>query len=236
MISEEDWRKAIERTWIVRSPKQHLATFGLTNIQYWVVTEPVYGELDSASGPEGVVRTGRVIAERPALVTPTYALNLDGFSTDAYEYFQHIAATYGPNSPGILYQYKNEADKMDILGGEPRDIAHRINDDLEQRHENMTVVMVGGLDELWDVALLNFIYKFTSKSAASNAEEFRASGMLEPQPQAGGAPLAAVQRIERMFREVQSGSGNPEILKQELDRWGLFSSYEDRFLGLFRGR
>ena len=236
MISEQDWHKAIERTWIVRSPKQHLATFGLTNIKYWVVTEPIYGDLSPSSGPEGVVRTGRVVAERPALVTPTYALNLDGFSTEAYNYFKYISDTYGPNSPGILYQYKNQADKMDILGGEPRDIANRINDDLETNSENMAVVMVGGLDELWDVTLLNFIYEFTSRSAASNAAEFRANGMLEPQSQAGGAPRAAILRIERMFQEVGYGSGNPEVLKQELDRWGLFSHYEDRFLALFRRR
>ena len=221
---------------MIRSPDQHLATFGLTNIEYHVVTEPVYDELELGGGPEGVVRSGRVIAERPTLVTPTYAMNLDGFSPEAYEYFREVATTYGPNSPGILYQYKNQAEKMDILGGEPGDIANRINDDLERRKENMSVVMVGGADQLWDVSLLKFIYEFTSRSAMSNAAEFQARGLLDPQPQAGGVPGGAVQTIERMFREVEHGSGNPDILKRELDRWGLFEYYEDRFLALFRRR
>ena len=42
----QDWIRAIEQTWIVRYPKQNLATFGITNIAYYVVTEPIYREID----------------------------------------------------------------------------------------------------------------------------------------------------------------------------------------------
>ena len=119
MENERDWMRAIEQTWVVRFPKQHLATFGSTNISYYVVTEPIYRENDDAKH-EGVVRTGRVRADRPTVVTPTYALNLSGFSPEAYDYFNEISRESGPNSPGILYQYKNEAGEMDIVGGTPR--------------------------------------------------------------------------------------------------------------------
>ncbi len=233
MTDEGTFRQAIERSWVVRSPKQQLATFGLTNIEYYVVTEPIYQQLNSSRQQEGVVRTGRVISERPAVVTPTYALNLQGFSSDAYEYFKEIASKYGPNSPGILYQYKKEPAKTDILSGDPAEIAHRIGDDLDRRKENMTVVMVGGLDELWDVALLKFIYEFTSLSVAGNVQEFRARGLLDSQQHLGGVPSAASQRIEQLFREVDLG-GSADTLKEELDRWGLFEYYEDRFLNIFR--
>ena len=233
MENEGDWRRAVEQTFVVRFPKQHLATFGSTNIGYYVVTEPIYQEMDPGR-QEGVLRTGRVIAQRPAVVTPTYAMSLQGFSEEAYEYFRHIARDSGPNSPGILYQYKNEADKTDIIGGVPGEIAHRISDDLDRRKEDLSVVMVG-VDELWDVALLKFIYEFTSSSLAGNVQELQARGLLEPQPQFGGAPQAAVQQIDRLFREAEQG-GSHEALKQELDRWGLFDFYQDRFLSLFRRR
>ena len=232
MENERDWRRALEQTWVVRFPKQHLATFGSTNLAYYVVTEPIYKYLDPNQKDEGVVRTGRVIAQKPSVITPTYALSLQGFSTDAYEYLEHLAQKYGPNSPGILYQYKNETEKTDIVGGVPNEIAHRISDDLDGRNDKMSVVMVG-VDELWDVALLNFIYEFTSSSAAQNVQEFQAKGLLEPEPASGGLPQAAVRQIERLFHEVQQG-GDPGILKRELDRWGVFEYYEDRFLGLFR--
>ena len=234
MESPGDWIRALEQTWVVRYPTQHLATFGTTNIAYYVVTEPIYQEIAPGKQSEGVVRTGRVTAERPAVITPAYGLNLQGFSSDAYEYMQEIARSYGPNSPGILYQYKNEAEKVEIVGGTPSEIAHRISDDLDRRKENMSVVMVG-VDELWDVSLLKFIYEFTSSSAVQNVQELQGRGLLEPQPNQGGAPRAATQQIERLFLTAERG-GNPDELKRELDRWGLFRFYEDRFLNLFRRR
>ncbi len=231
--SEQDWRNAVEQSWIVRFPQQHLHTFGSTNIAYYVVTEPIYQELQEST-QESVVRTGRVIAERPSIVTPTYALNLDGFSSEAYDYFSHVSRESGPNSPGILYQYRKEIGGMDIVGGVPSEIAHRIAGDLDRRREDMSVVMVG-VDEAWDVALLKFIYEFTSSSVAGNVKELAGRGMLEPQGDFGGAPRAAIDAIERMFVKVRQGE-NPEILKRELDRWGLFEFYQDRFLDLFTRR
>jgi hypothetical protein len=233
MENEREWIRAVEQTWVVRYPRQHLATFGSTNIAYYVVTEPIYHEIDPGK-QEGVVRTGKVIAERPTVITPTYAMNLQGFSPEAFEYLREIARRYGPNSPGVLYQYKNEAEKMDIVSGTPAEIAGRISEDLDRRQENMSVVMVG-VDELWDVSLLKFTYEFTSSSAIHNVQEFQARGLLEPQSDFGGVPRAAVGQIEQLFQEVEQG-GNPDILKRELDRWGIFEHYQDRFLGLFRRR
>ncbi len=216
---------------VVRFPTQHLATFGITTLSYYVVTEPIYRDLEPESR-EGVVRTGKVVAEKPSIVTPYYAMNLQGFSSEAYQYLEHVSAQHGPNSPGILYQYRNEPEGTEILTGSPLEIAHRIDDDLTGRGENLAVVMIG-VDQLWDVALLKFIHEFTSRSAAHNAQELGAQGLLDPIPSTGGLPMAAVQRIERMFSEVRRGR-NPEELKRELDRWGAFEFYEDRFLSLFR--
>lgn len=224
--------RAVERTWVVRFPKQNLATFGSTNIAYYVVTEPVYRELTDEN-KEGVVRTGRVVAEQPAVITPTYALNLKGFSDDAYEYLEYLSDQYGPNSAGVLYQYKNEADKMDILSGAPEEIAHRISDDLDRKSENMSVVMVG-VDEYWDIALLKFIYEFTSFSAQRNVSDFQSRGLLTPQANLGGVPRAAAQQVEQMFSSVERGRSNVDDLKRELDNWGLFEFYQDRFFALFR--
>ena len=123
---------------------------------------------------------------------------------------------------------------MDIVSGVPSEIAHRISDDLEEKKENMSVVMVG-IDEFWDVALLKFIYEFTSLSASQNIGEFRARGLLDPQGNVGGVPRAAVDRVEKLFRSAEDG-GDRDELKRELDRWGIFEYYEARFLNLFRKR
>lgn len=233
MMNERSWRKAIEQTFIVRFPKQHLATFGATNIKYYVVTEPAFQE-ETPETYEGVVRTGKVMAERPAIVTPSYMSSLEGFSTEAYEFFHELMRSAGPNSPGIMYRYRNKPENLEVVGGVPTDIAHRISKDLNDRKEELSVVMVG-VDELWDVALLKFIYEFTASSVAGNVQEFNARGLLNHDPSFGGAPAAAVRQIDRLFREVEAGNRSDiDLLKQELDRWGLFEYYQDRFLDLFR--
>ena len=233
MMNERRWRKAVEQTFVVRFPKQHLATFGATNIKYYVVTEPAFQE-EMPEMSEGVVRTGKVVAERPAIVTPSYMSNLDGFSSDAYEFFHELMRDAGPNSPGIMYRYSNKPENEEVVGGVPTDIAHRISKDLNDRKEELSVVMVG-VDELWDVALLKFIYEFTASSVAGNLEELNARGLLNPETDFGGAPSAAIQQIDRLFHEVERGNtAGIELLKQEIDRWGLFEFYQDRFLNLFR--
>ncbi len=233
MNSSADWYKAIEQTYIVKYPKQLLATFGITSIEYFVVTEPLYTAIDPQKKElEGVVRKGKVRAEQPTLITPTYAMNLNGFSDEAYKYFSQVARLYGANSPGIMYQYNNEPENLEILSGNPNEIAHRISKELRDKKNDLSVV-ISGVDEFWDVALLKFIYEFTASSVSFNSREMRGAGLMEPQSSAGGVPAAAANQIEEMFKSVKNG-GSANTLKNELDKWGVYPYYEDRFLNLFR--
>ena len=229
--SEKDLIKAIQKTRVARKPLQHLATFGTSIINYYVITEPIYSDIDELK-KETVVRTGRVNSGKPEIVTPTYALNLKGFSSEAYKYLEFISNKFGVNSPGVLYQYKNEPGKINILNGSVEEVSNNIIKELNTKKDKLTAVIVG-VDELWDVSLLKFIHDFTSESLVSNINEFNSRGLLQPQDQFGGVPKAAVQRIEILFNQVGFGA-DPEILKKELDRWGLFDHYEERFLNLFK--
>ena len=229
--SEKDLIKAVQKTRVARKPLQHLATFGTTIINYYVITEPIYSDIDELK-KETVVRTGRVNSGKPEIVTPTYALNLKGFSSEAYKYLEFISDKFGVNSPGVLYQYKNEPGKINILNGSVEEVSNNIIKELNTKKDKLTAVIVG-VDELWDVSLLKFIHDFTSESLVSNINEFNSRGLLQPQGQFGGVPKAAVQRIEILFNQVEFGA-DPEILKKELDRWGLFDHYEERFLNLFK--
>ena len=49
-------------------------------------------------------------------------------------------------------------------------------------------------------------------------------------------PQYVMEKIERLFEEIQqeNSRGKAAQLKKELDRWNLYSLYEDRFLNLFR--
>ena len=106
-IDDERIKEAVRHTEILRLPKQSLATFGMTNIYYYLVTEPAYSELWKGV-IETVVREGRVIAERPRIVTPYYLSRLEGVSSDAKKYFDMLIRAHGANAPGLFYAYKNE--------------------------------------------------------------------------------------------------------------------------------
>ena len=105
---EQDILAAIKLTKILKTPKQHLATFGVTRTNYYLITQPSYDDLLQQQQEESVIREGTVVSERPLVVTPRYMANLDGFSSDARKYFENLVQTLGPGAPGILYQYRNE--------------------------------------------------------------------------------------------------------------------------------
>ena len=194
------------------------------------MTEPIYTDPNSDK-KETVVRTGKVNSGKPEIVTPTYALNLKGFSDVAYQYLEFVSEKYGMNSPGVLYQYKNEPGNTNILSGSVNEVSNNIISELDKNNDKLTAVIVG-VDELWDVSLLKFIHDFTAESLVKNVSDFNSRGLLNPQSAFGGVPKATIQRIEILFKEIEKGA-DPEILKKELDRWGLFEHYEERFLGLF---
>lgn len=222
--------KAIQLTHVVRPPKQHLATFGVTNLRYYLVSEPSYKDLVPGA-EESVIREGKVVSQRPTIVTPAYMMNLEGFGEDARKYMDSLVRRFGPNSPGLLYQYRNEPGGLDIVGGQVYAVAQRIANDLDQRGVDSAVVILG-IDDLWDVSILKFIYEYTAASVASNVGEIQAMGLLDPHPEVD-VPRGVVQRIEEMFHQVEEGL-DPKFLHRELARWGLFDYYQDRFLSLFR--
>jgi len=154
-IDDKRIRQAVRRTEILRAPKQSLATFGTTNIYYYLVTEPAYSELVK-NVTETVVREGRVIAERPRIVTPYYLSRLEGFSSEAKRYFEMLIKTHGANVPGLLYTYKNEPKELNIVSDNLLSVVDKLNAEIDKRGDPLTSI-IKGEDELWDVSLMEFI-------------------------------------------------------------------------------
>jgi len=75
-------------------------------------------------------------------------------------------------------------------------------------------------------------------------KEFFSSGGMEMQTELTGeepredvlkedVPRYVMDRIERMFQAADRDRSKAQELKTELDKWGLYKLYEDRFLDLF---
>ena len=88
------------------------------------------------------------------------------------------------------------------------------------------------MEELWDVSLLMFIYELTSKSVGTNMAEFNRRGCLDID--ASGVPQGARDYIEELFEKASRNLSRAPELVVELNRWGLFPEYQDRFYALFR--
>ncbi len=229
-IDDERIRDAVKHTEILRPPKQSLATFGTTNIYYYLVTKPAYAELIK-NVAETVVREGRVIAERPRIVTPYYLSRLEGFSFEAKRYFDTLMRTHGPNAPGLFYSYRNEPKELTIVSEDLLSVVDKLNTEIDKRADPLTSI-IKGEDELWDVSLMKFIYEMTKSSLRDNLSQMEARGLLDTDT--SGIPVDARVRIDELFRRVARGESEPRQLKEELDRWGLFEEYEDRFFAIFK--
>jgi hypothetical protein len=231
-VEEERVRYVIEHTEVVRPPRQKLSTFGVTNVHYYLITKPSYAEL-LGNVNETVVREGRVVAERPKIVTPSYLFNLfEGFEHGG-EFAQFLAHKYGPHEPGLMYRYKNEPKEVNIISSPLGAVVERLNGIIDTKEDPLAAV-IKGVDEMWDVSLMKFIHDITSGSLRSNIMDFGRRGLLDVDR--AGIPRDAREGIEELFEQVQRGDADPAQLKMELDRWGLFPEYEDRFLSLFRKR
>jgi hypothetical protein len=88
------------------------------------------------------------------------------------------------------------------------------------------------VEELWDVSLLMFIYELTTKSVRTNIAEFDRRGFLDIDT--GGVPQGARDYIEELFEQATRNLSRVPELVVELNRWGLFPEYQDRFFALFR--
>ena len=221
---------AARHTEILRHPRQHLSTFGVTNIYYYLVTEPTYSELVSDIN-ETVIREGRVIAERPRIVTPYYLSRLEGFSSEARRYFEMLLGTRDANIPGLFYTYKNESKGLNIVSENWPAVVAKLNNEIDKKGDPLASI-IKGQDDLWDVSLLKFIHEITRSSLRNNISQLGARGLLSMD--SSGIPVDARLQIEELFGQVARGECSPYELERELNRWGMFEEYQDRFFSLVK--
>lgn len=243
-IMDERIRYVFEHTEILRRPKQLISTFGSSVIHYYVLTEPVYSEF-TKDNLETVVREGKVSWYQPKLLTPSYMFRIEGFSNEARKAFETLASQY-PDLAGILYKFKvnKELDEMNFVSGPLLTVAENINNEIDKKGDSLCAV-IKGVAGLWDVSLSKFILDMMVRSVYSaQIPDFKRRGFVDVN-QIGqaiiskdryGVPVAAREEIVKLFKLAEKGELEPVKLKEELDNWGLFEYYQDRFFNLFKKR
>lgn len=242
MESPERILYALKQTKILKAPEELISTSRPTTLHFYVLAEPAYLEVFKNEGPETKIRQGTISWEKPRLLTPGYLLDMEGFSSEAREAMRLLASQH-PDLAGILYRMKYKRDEAEVVT-----VPHTIMEAfrrLERRIEdqnNSFSVVIQGLDELWDVSLMKYVQELILKSAVkSQLPYYESKGFIRREGMGylvtrslEGLPLVARQEIEKMFAQVKDGDLDPAVLKQELDRWGVFPAFEDRFFDLFK--
>ncbi|ADQ14214.1 hypothetical protein [Halanaerobium hydrogeniformans] len=236
-------KEVLENTEILLEPEDLISTSHDTTLHYFVLSEPYYLEEFPEEGPETKVREGKITWEKPKLLTPDYMINMSGFSGEAKKAMQMIA-NENPDLAGLLYKmnYRKQSISTFTISRELEKAQEEIENERINDEDNLTVI-IKGVDELWDVSLMKFIQSLMLKSAyKSQLPYYEEKGYLSTDEEGysvvtrnlEGLPIAASEEIERMFEMVKKGEEDPAKLKRELDRWGVFNAYQDRFFDLFK--
>ncbi|MFW5986228.1 MAG: hypothetical protein ACOCQH_02590 [Halanaerobiales bacterium] len=243
MKSNERIKYALEETEILREPEKLISTSESTTLHYYILTEPVYLEVFENEGPETRIREGEITWDKPKLLTPEYILKMEGFSKEAKKALQMVAKKH-PDLAGLLYKMKYEKNyiRTRTVSKSMEQTLSVLKKKIGEENKSLTVV-IKGVEELWDVSLMKYIQELILKSAyKSQYPDYSSRGYISTDKEGmplvtrnlEGLPLAAREEIEQMFAEVKTGDRDPAELKQELDRWGVFNAYQDRFFDLFR--
>jgi hypothetical protein len=227
MSETDDIWYAIANTEVLLSPQRRLETFGNTIITYHLITE----KMDAIN--EVRIREGRVHAERPQILSPSYfeRLMIDGFGNDGQQYVdwlkQHVQdltfLKYG-------FRFRKEEMSETILHENVKDVGVRIKERVAERGDPLTAV-IKGVDDAWEVCLLKFVTDTIRQSVPEHVMNLKKRKLLE---EIEGVPRAVREEIEMDFETAGKDAAKMKALGSKLRHYGLFENYEDRFYELVR--
>ena len=209
---------------VLRFPRHRLATFGQSEITYQLVTSI------SALPARSTLRTGKVIAERPQILTPdAFVQRFKDFGEDssAYERFLKDHFSYGLR--GLEYNFLNILESTERHYRDSRGLARNIRKDLDDRDAGRASVILGP-ESGWGFALMKFILEETSQSFAVNVRELDERGLFNPE----GAEERRRREIESLLRKAETDPSFVKPLADLLNRYGLFNDYQDAFFRLVK--
>jgi hypothetical protein len=214
--------ETLRQTTVLRFPRHRLATFGRTEIQYQLVTavstEPVLANL----------RTGKVIAERPQILTPDmFSQRFQGFGDDSSSFERFLKDNFSDSFRGLEYSFRNELSAIEPHRTDARELAKTIRRDLDARDVARAAVIMGP-ESGWSFSLMKFILEETSQSFSVNLRELDEHGFFNPDR----GEERQRREVENFFRKAEADPSLIKSLAALLHRTQLFDEFQDRFFSL----
>lgn len=218
-----DFWYAVNNTEVISVPERRLETFGVTMVNYHLVTEL----MDSANKVR--VREGKLKAFRPEILTPQSIaeMMLEGFGDEARNYADWLQKN-AREMQILKYGFKVQMQEVnDYILSDPLEmVVDRVKNEVAGHGDPLGAVLVG-VDRPWEVCLLKLMVELVQHSVAGNIQD------IHQQQRDRKAQLH--QQIDQAFLAASRDASKVQELADLLRRNGLFERFEDRFFAAVRG-
>ncbi len=159
---------------IVVSPSHELETFGNTLVNYHLISE-------LADYPGKVrIREGRLEAHQPLVITPKGLSEIvaEGFGEEAHDYLEWLREN--EESLRILqygYHLKSDNFSEQVVTDSLAAVTERVKAEVIRSGDKFSAVLQG-VDDPWDIALVELWRREVDRSAKKNIRELRENGKL----------------------------------------------------------
>lgn len=154
-------------------PRHRLETFGSTLVNYHLISE-----LEDHPGKVRV-REGRLEAHQPLVIAPHFAeVETEGLGDEAKAYLEFLREN--ENNLRILrygYHLKSENYSEQIITDSLAAVTERVKGEVVGSNDQFAAVLQG-VDDPWDVALVELWRREVERSARNNIKELDESGRL----------------------------------------------------------
>ncbi len=164
---------AAQQVKILLSPSRMLETFGSTLVNYHFISE-----LEDHPGKIRI-REGRLEAHQPRIITPHFGeIEMEGFSPEAREYIEFLKSNE-ENLRILQYGYRLKSDNFSeqILTDSIEAVTDRVISSVKESND-MFASVLQGVDDPWDIAIVELWRREVSRSAGKNIKELNDSGKL----------------------------------------------------------
>ena len=172
--SPDDIQYALETTSVLREPDRRIDTFGSTRFEFQLLSE-LMDEVGQVR-----IRTGEVEASRPHIIRPeSYnSVEFEGFGDDAKRLFAWMQER-GYEAALLKYgfQFRRGEVHEELVGDRIEVVRERVLDDA-RRVGNPLQAVIEGVDDAWEISILQFTFEMVRESHGINLFDFKRKGLL----------------------------------------------------------
>ena len=174
MLSPDDFQYAMEMTQVLYEPDRRIDTFGSTNFNFEILSEP----MDSVGAVR--VRRGEVEAQKPTLIKPEgfNDIELEGFDPKVLGVINHFKEQ-GLDLSFLQYgfQFRRSEVSEELVHERIENVRDKAVE-LAWREGNPSLAIIESVDDTWEVGVMKFTLEMIMKSREINHFDFKRRGLL----------------------------------------------------------